>query len=172
MWRLYPDYLVFVDGRSVSDHYFQASSQIENSWDGWEQTLIDEKVNLIITRTCFYDSGGPQNLIDQLARRRDWVLVFQDDTAVVYVRNTLENQKLIKNFGMPNYYAYRTMLAEATRLQGEGYPRPRSWLALGRAHYALGNRTDALMAYQSFLKEKPGNREAQTMVRLMTERRR
>lgn len=171
MWRLYPAYLTFVDGRSTNDHYFQASSQIENSWDGWQQTLADEKVNLIITRTCFYDSGGPQNLIDQLARTRDWVLIFQDETAVVYVRSTAENQNLIKKFGMPNQFAFRTMLAEATRLQNEGYPRPRSWLALGRAHYALGNSEAALAAYRHFLQKTPGNREAQTMVALLTGRR-
>jgi hypothetical protein len=170
MWRLYPAYLVFVDGRSTSSYYFRASSQIENSWEGWEKTLHDEKVNLIITRTCFYDSGGPQNLIDQLARRSEWVLVFQDETAVVYVRNVPENKKLIKTFGMPNHYAYRTMLAEATRLQGEGYPRPRAWLSLGRAHYALGDRAAALSAYQSFLQTDPDNREAQTMVTLISRR--
>ena len=172
MWRLYPGYLVFVDGRSTSTHYFNASSQIENSWDGWEKTLADEKVNLIITRTCFYDSGGPQNLIDQMARRRDWSLVFQDETAVVYVRNIPENRELIARYGMPNHYAYRTMLVEATRLQGEGYPRPRSWLALGRAHYALGNQGSALEAFQNYLDAEPGNREAQTMVAILSGRRR
>ncbi len=171
MWRLYPDYLMFVDGRSTSSHYFDASSQIENSWDGWEQTLAEERVNLIITRTCFYDSGGPQNLIDQLARRSDWALVFQDETAVVYVRRIPENQELIARFGMPNRFAYRTMLVEATRLQNEGYPRPRSWLALGRAHYALGDRAAALEAFRNFLSEVPGNREALTMVAILTGKR-
>lgn len=170
MWRLYPDYLVFVDGRSSSNHYFQASSQIENSWDGWEQTLDDEKINLIVTRTCFYDSGGPQNLIGQLARRADWALIFQDDTAVVYVRKIPENLDLITRFGMPNHLAYRTMLAEATRLQKESFPRPRSWLALGRAHYALGDHKAALAAYRRFLEKTPDDREAQTMVQLLTVR--
>ncbi len=171
MWRLYPNYLVFVDGRSTSSHYFDASSQVENGWDGWEKTLVDEQVNLIITRTCFYDSGGPQNLIDGLTRSPGWALVFQDETAVVYARRTPENHELIGRFGMPNHFAYRTMLAEATRLQNEGYPRPRSWLALGRAHYALGNAEAALSAYRHFLQKTPDNREAQTMVLLLTGRR-
>jgi cytochrome c-type biogenesis protein CcmH/NrfG len=72
---------------------------------------------------------------------------------------------------MPNHLAYRTMLAEATRLQNEGYPRPRSWLALGRAHYALGNPEAALAAYRYFLQTTPDNREAQTMVTLLAGRR-
>lgn len=168
MWRLYPDYLVFVDGRSTSPRYFDASSQIENSWEGWEQTLADEQVNLIVTRTCFYDSGGPQNLIDGLVRRPDWALVFQDETAVAYVRRIPENRELIARFGLPNRMAYRTMLAEATRLQQEGYPRPRTWLALGRAHYALGDHTAALAAYERFLDHAPDHREAQRMVMLLS----
>lgn len=171
MWRFYPGYLVFVDGRTTSARYFDASTQIENGWNGWEQVLADEQVNLIVTRTCFYDSGGPQNLIDQLARRPDWSLVFQDDTAVVYVRRIPENRQLISRFGMPNRFAYRTMLAEATRLQNEGYPRPKTWLALGRVHYALGDQVAALEAYRQFLQESPENREARAMVALLTGRR-
>lgn len=170
MWRLFPEYLVFVDGRSSSPHYFDVSSQIEHSWQGWEQALDDEQVNLIITRTCFYDSGGPQNLIDGLAKRIDWVLVFQDDVAVVYVRRIPQHGELIKRFGMPNHYAYRTMLAEATRLQQESGPRPRTWLALGRAHFALGEYADSLAAYRIFLENAPDNREAQSMIMILNKR--
>jgi len=168
MWRLYPDYLVFVDGRSTSPHYFDASSQIENRWAGWQSTLDDENVNLIITRTCFYDTGGPQNLIDGLARDARWALVFQDEVAVVYVRRSAENAALIRQYGLPNHLAYRTMLAEATRLQHEGYDRPRTWLALGRAHFGLGERAAALSAFRRYLQTVPDDREAQLMVRLLS----
>jgi tetratricopeptide (TPR) repeat protein len=167
MWRLYPHYQVFVDGRSTSKKYFDASSQIENGWDGWSRTLDAEGVNLIITRTCFYDSGGPQALIDQLAREPRWALVFQDQTAVVYARRTPQTVRLIERFGMPNSDAYKTMLAEAKRLQNEGYERPRSWLALGRAYAGLGQRQQALDAYRRFLDYAPDDREARRMVMLL-----
>jgi len=164
MWRLFPDYLVYVDGRSDSPEFFEASTRIENGLAGWREDLDRHGVGTIVTRTCFYDSGGPQALIDNLVRSPDWTLVFQDEVAVVFVRNDAGTLQLRGRFGMPSRFAYRTMLAEARRLQQESGPRPRSWLAIGRAAFGLGHARTALAAYRRYLAHDPGNAEAQARI--------
>ncbi|TYO96063.1 hypothetical protein EDC39_1159 [Geothermobacter ehrlichii] len=167
MWRLFPDYLVFVDGRSDSREFFDSSTRIENGLPGWRRDLDRYGVNTIITRTCFYDSGGPQNLISNLVRQPGWTLVYRDEVAVIFVRDVPASEKVRRRFGLPSREAYRTMLAEARRLQQEGYPRPRAWLAIGRASYALGDKATALVAYRRYLQAAPQDREARMMVDLL-----
>lgn len=164
MWRLFPDYRVYVDGRSDSPVYFAASTRIENGLAGWRQDLAKDQVNTILTRTCFYDTGGPQALIDNLVASPDWTLVHQDQVAVVFVRNLAATLALRERFGLPSRLAYRTMLAEARRLQAEDGARPRSWLAIGRAAFGLGDGPKALQAYQHYLETAPENREARERV--------
>ena len=167
MWRLFPTYRVFVDGRSDSPKYFDASTRIENGLPGWQADLDQADVNTLVTRTCFYDSGGPQALIDNLVRSPSWTLVFQDEVAVVFVRNNAETRALRSRFGMPSRLAYRTMLAEARRLQREPGPRPRSWLAIGRGAYGLGDAPAALTAYRRYLALDPDSREARTRIAVL-----
>jgi len=167
MWRLFPDYLVFVDGRSDSREFFDSSTRIENGQPGWRRDLDRYGVNTIITRTCFYDTGGPQNLIGNLVRQPGWTLVYRDAVAVIFVRDLPATEGVRRRFGLPSREAYRTMLAEARRLQREDYPRPRTWLAIGRASYALGDLANALAAYRRYLQTAPRDREARLMVELL-----
>ncbi|WP_157471901.1 hypothetical protein [Desulfuromonas sp. DDH964] len=167
MWRLYPDYLVFIDGRSTSPRHFAASDILDNGWEGWRALLDEYGINTIVTRTCFYDSGGPLPLIDGLVQDRDWSLVFQDGVAVVFVRNDAASRELRSRFAIPSRQAYQTMLEEAGRLQEEGYERPRTWLALGWAAFNLGDGRRALDAYRHFLGIVPTNLEAQSRIALL-----
>jgi len=169
MWRLFPDTLVFVDGRSDSIEHFVASSRIENAWDGWSEALDAYRVNTIITRTCYYDTGEPLSLIDALVRHPGWSLVYRDEVAVIYVRRGegLSPQKVLAPV-----LAYETMLAEAQRLYDED-PRYRSQalLAMGRASFHLQRFSQALDYYRNFLEIEPDNREARLATSILEARR-
>lgn len=162
MWRLYPDYLVYVDGRSDSEEYFAASTRIENSLTGWQNDLRRHGVKTIITRTCFYDTGGPLDLINALSRASDWELVYQDDVALVYLRAG-EAARLGLPV-LPKNRAFATMLSEATRLQQDAFPRPRVNLALARAHLAAGDFQAARESYARHVEVEPAHREAVMML--------
>jgi hypothetical protein len=167
MWQLYPDYLVFVDGRSTSQQHFSDSIVIELARPGWEKVLDEYGINTIVTRTCFSDTGGPLNLIDGLARDNRWALVYSDDVAVVYIRRSKAEQEFLKQYAQPMKNAFATMFAEASRLYEEDKSRKRSLLAMGRAAVRLGRHSEALSAYQKFLSFYPDDQEAKQAVNLL-----
>ena len=167
MWQLYPDYLVFVDGRTTSNKLFSASVEIENIQPGWENVLDEYGIRTIITRTCFSDTGGPLNLIDGLSQSSRWALVYSDDVAVIYLRKEFINKNFITQYAQPMKNAYATMYAEASRLYAEDRSRKRSLLAIGRSSMRLGQHTEALNAYQKFLKYHPEDQEAKRAVSLL-----
>jgi hypothetical protein len=168
MWRLYPDTLVFVDGRSDSNEHFVASSQIENAWAGWSEALDTYGINTIITRTCYYDTGAPLGLIDGLVRHPRWSLVYRDEVAVVYLRR---GEGIAPQEALAPTLAYETMLAEAQRLYSED-PRYRSpaLLALGRASFHLQRFPQALGYYRQYLEIEPDNREARLATSILEAR--
>jgi hypothetical protein len=169
MWRLYPDYLVFVDGRSDSMETFNASTQVDNRWEGWRETLDRYGINTALIRTCYFDTGEPVNLLDGLVRDPDWALVYRDAVAVIFVRKTADFQwgPLV----MPSVLAYETMLAEAQRLY-DADPRYRSpaLLTMGRASFHLQRYPQALGYYRQFLEIEPDNREARLATSILEAR--
>lgn len=167
MWRLYPDYLVFVDGRSNSLDTFNASSAVDSRRPEWSQLLDDYKINTVMTRTCFYDTGAPLNLIDGLTRHPGWALIYGDDTALLFVRRVESLREYWEGRELPATRAYATMRAEAARLLAEDGSRTRVHLALGRAALNLGELPEALHHYRRHLASDPQNREAQNAVKLL-----
>jgi hypothetical protein len=167
MWRLYPDYLVFVDGRSNSLDTFNASSAVDSRRPEWSQLLDDYKINTVMTRTCFYDTGAPLNLIDGLTRHPGWALIYGDATALIFVRRVEPLREYWEGRELPVARAYATMRAEATRLLAEDGSRTRVHLALGRAALNLGELPEALHHYRRHLAFDPQNREAQNAVKLL-----
>jgi hypothetical protein len=79
LWRLWPRYRVFIDGRA--EVYFNAGYSeyhaIEALQPGWEERLRQWKVDTVLL---------PPNaaLAQALTTKRDWRLVYQDELAVVF----------------------------------------------------------------------------------------
>lgn len=166
MWRLYPDYLVFLDGRSGSVELFDASIEIDEARDGWARLLDRYGVNTIVTRTCYFDTGGPLKLISALAGNPDWALVYRDDVALVYVRRGAAGPKL-PGGELPPREAFRTMLAEASRLYTDDPVRSRALLSMGRAAARLGETAEARRHYGRYLEAVPEDREARAALQLL-----
>lgn len=170
LWRLYPDHRVFVDGRQDSPEHFNASNVVDNLWEGWEGTLDRYGINTIITRTCYFDTGGPIPLIDGLIRSPEWALVYQDEIALVFLRKTEEGRHLWERASIPPWKAYETMLAEAGRLYREDRSRLRAFLAMGKAHRMLDHSDQAEAAYRFYLSKEPGNVQAAYLLKLLQAR--
>lgn len=164
MWRLYPDYLVFVDGRNTSLPMLDASNRIDNSWSGWREDLDRYEVKTVISRTCYDDTGGPVPLVETLAADPGWVLVFADDVAVIFLRRDERFRQLWQPLEIPSVTVYRTMQAEATRLFREDRSRTRALLALGRSSLRLGRESEALRYYGEYLARVPDDQEARLLV--------
>jgi len=81
IWSLYPDYRVFVDGRTdlYGDAFLREYLSVQLGRPGFEETLDEHGVNLVLT----YPDDALSN---QLACIGGWEEVYRDQVAVVWVR--------------------------------------------------------------------------------------
>jgi hypothetical protein len=79
IWRLYPEYRVFIDGRAdvYGDQFIYDFLSIYRADPGWEERLSD--VNLALL-----EAGAP--LANRMADSPDWQLVFSDNKSVLFTR--------------------------------------------------------------------------------------
>jgi hypothetical protein len=81
IWSLYPDYRVFVDGRTdlYGDAFLREYLSVQLARPGFEETLAAYDVNLVLTYP-------DDTLSAQLACAGGWEEVYRDEVAVVWVR--------------------------------------------------------------------------------------
>jgi hypothetical protein len=81
IWRLWPDYLVFVDGRTdlFGDELLSQYLEVQFARPGFQKVLDEYGVNFVLTEA----QGFTDNF---LALDDGWMQAYSDDVAVVYVR--------------------------------------------------------------------------------------
>ncbi|MBC7961384.1 MAG: hypothetical protein H7Y05_00400 [Steroidobacteraceae bacterium] len=172
MWKLYPGYQVFVDGRNTSAEILDASNRIDNSWNGWLEDFKRYNIKTVISRTCYYDSGGPVPLVETLAKDPDWVLIYRDEIAVIFLRKDETFRNVWEKFAIPSVSVYETMYAEANRLLREDPKRTGVHLALGRSSLKLGRYTEAFAHYSRHLEKNLGDSETRMLVDFLSPKQR
>ena len=82
IWRLYPEYPVYIDGRAdlyggefLSDYF-----DIYSAKSGWEEKLYQKNIQVVIVEP---DS----KLADALQQSSMWKISFEDKVSVVFLRN-------------------------------------------------------------------------------------
>ena len=82
IWHLWPDYLVFVDGRTdlFGDKLLGQYLEVRFARPGFQEVLDEYGVNLVLT-----EAGGFTD--NFLALDDGWTLAYSDDVAVIYVRD-------------------------------------------------------------------------------------
>ncbi len=101
IWRLYPEYKVFVDGRPEAySAKFLQTVYIPMQTDGavW-QNFADEvyKINFIFFA---HTDATPwaREFVRQMAQRKEWAMVYLDPTIVIWARNSETNKSLIDGY--------------------------------------------------------------------------
>jgi len=93
IYASWPRYKVFFDGRS--DMYgkdrLKEYLQIRSFNEGWEKTLDKYGINWI-----FFDTNS--TLVRFLAGRKDWKLIYQDKVGSIFIKDTLQNDEIIKKY--------------------------------------------------------------------------
>lgn len=79
IWKLYPDYLVYIDGRADvhGDVFIEDFLNIYRASAGWENKLAEKDVRLVLI-----EPGAP--LAKALAANSQWARVFSDTQSVIY----------------------------------------------------------------------------------------
>jgi len=100
IWKLYPKQKVFVDGRpeAYSVEFFEnIYKPMQEDPVLWKKYSEQYKINYV-----FIDhrdiTPWARKFLFYISQNPDWPLVYKDDSTAIFVRRTVENQKLIENY--------------------------------------------------------------------------
>jgi hypothetical protein len=101
-YRLYPTQRAFIDGRPEAF----PKEFIQNVYipDQREQKTFDQLDNTYHFNSIFFSHTDQTpwalQFIQMITKHSKWKLVYVDDTVMIFVKDTLQNQEVIKQFGM------------------------------------------------------------------------
>lgn len=96
---LHTNYKVFVDGRGLAENFTELQQDVLDGFN-WQGVLSYFKINTIITPGTDLIRNLPYRLMWDLRNSNDWVLVYQDETALIFVKNIPENLFIIKKYAL------------------------------------------------------------------------
>ncbi|MBA4373423.1 MAG: hypothetical protein C0402_11260 [Thermodesulfovibrio sp.] len=120
IWRLSPERKVFIDGRVLNEHIFKqslnivsANSSLIMGQPAWKSVLNAYSINYVITRYIFPDNGSIVPLVPALLADSEWIPVFFESGAAVFVKRSPENYPVIRKYSIPRE-AVRSELSNLT----------------------------------------------------------
>lgn len=154
MWELYPEYLVFMDGRTFSKKTYNDHARIiwavegqAGGQPGWKELLDIYKVNFILTFSLEPHTGRLYKFIPALIGSNNWRLVYMDDYSLVFVRDKGENREIIKKFGIPNEFGWNEAIMEASRGIRREPHNIQYYITMGDAFFGKRDYRNALGIY-------------------------
>ena len=110
IWRLYPKYKVFIDGRHLHEHVLQQYISIAkgSKYDlfgipEYKAYLDTYNVNFVL-QPLRQKNGMTQPLMKRLLDDKDWVPVYLDNQAYVFARKVAGNTHVISRHGYDKAY--------------------------------------------------------------------
>jgi hypothetical protein len=154
-WQLYPDYLVFWDGRQNSPQMFQYGWNIMAGKPEWQQLLDQFKVNTIITRASTIDTGQRYPLLDRLALSPDWALVFNAESSMIFVRRGSVKDDWLHKYEKSKLKIQDTILSEALLMVSVNPNRYMAWWEMGLIYARRKQYANAVFALRQHLARAP-----------------
>jgi len=163
IWHLYPEYKVFIDGRTLNEIAFLHGSIIFKAEQGsnphmplWKQLLDVYGVNYILTNAVS-SSGKIIRLVDTLSVDDNWKLVYADGKSMIFLRNAPENYSIINRYELPKKKIDDEIIEECK--QGiNDTPATRGYYeTLGYMYMKKNRLKDALDMFQKYLIIDPHN---------------
>jgi hypothetical protein len=93
IWYLYPDYPVFIDGRTdlYDDEFIRQYVKVTLARPDWREVLDQYSVNFVLIES---DSI----LVAFLEESDEWQCIYTDDMATIFIRNVPQNQEFITKY--------------------------------------------------------------------------
>jgi tetratricopeptide (TPR) repeat protein len=163
VWHLFPDYKVFIYGRTLNETAFLHCKQIFTAEQGlqpaaplWERLLDVYGVNFIVT-SAVSSAGTIYKLIDNLYASDQWKLVLADGKSMIFLRNIPDNRTLIKSYELPKEKIDDEIIGECKQGLEE---TPSTWgyyETLGYMYMKKNRLQEALMMFEKYLTMNPYN---------------
>lgn len=159
IWKLYPAFRVFWDGRSTSEEMFRLGSKVmwANGQDReWEKILNRFKVNTIVKKACNVVDGRHYPLLDRLRTHPDWVLVMAGQSALVFVRKSACDPNWLQQHALPKRRIDDTILADAVRLLKTDPKRFMAYREIATIYVKRKQFRNALIPLKRYIETLPG----------------
>jgi len=172
IWK-YPERQVFIDGRCLDEKAFfhyqliinalgdraRATAQGNTGLALWKKLLDQYDVQVVLTNAITYN-GQLVPLVDKLSADPDWGLVYQDGTALVFLRDSPGNRRRFGRDFLPKLpRIYDEIIAECQ----QGLARnPATWnyyKLLGSTYFIRRDLVKARKMFEKYLAMNPGDSE-------------
>jgi len=110
-WQLYPQKLTFIDGRGAGLPQFPEHQIVISGMNGTENVFSKHNITYVVIKAAD-SSGMVLPLVNVLAARGDWELVFADGLMLVFMKNIPENRHIIEKYKMPKGILSNHIVAE------------------------------------------------------------
>lgn len=159
---LWPDYKVFIDSRGLiyesslpayEKVMFLGSLRNTGGIPEWKKILKEYNINtILIPAVDTRNTGFFVRLIRRLAEDGEWHLVFVDKEALLFIRNTEKNRRIIRLYSQPKLFAYMKAIEQAELYR---FTQPYDWkvyLTLGEINLYIARPKIALQCLESAVK--------------------
>ena len=165
-WRLYPSYLVAIDGHFWGENdAFRFVEPAFAAEPGWREALRSRSITMIATpATGFYGSLIP--LVAEIESDSEWRLVVSEPAGLLFLRSDVATALGVAS--LPRTAVWEAVLAETTQaLQWYGTSAPRAHLSRGIAFFRLRDLLDAAREFERYVSLVPSDREAAELLGLL-----
>jgi hypothetical protein len=172
MWRLGPERKVFIDGRVLFEDIFKVSKLVlrahNNGVSGepyWKHTLNKYGVTYAIIPLILPSGEFPQIVI-ALIEDNEWKPVFLESNTLIFLKNSPENNTVLKKFSIPNNYFVMSLINHFTRIVQFRPYFVQAHLAISDLYTSIGRYNEARDSYIKVLQIAPYNTKAMKMLKL------
>lgn len=160
MWRLYPGKRIFIDGRGlnpgVQEEYDLVTSGSSNPGRSWEDILRKYDISYIVMPPLAA-RGEMFPIIEKLLDSNDWLLIYRDQLALIFLRNSEQNRPVIRQFSMNKSEALNTIIVQASARATKNRTNPYYLITLGKVFSRMGKVEDAEKAFSMAYQRDPTN---------------
>lgn len=175
-WRLYPWKKTFIDTRWLNYTLQQEYAWVMNAVQSlsgkkldedkkplWKRLLDNYNVNFILFDTLDVHGTVPKLLLT-LTEEEEWVPIYAEPIAVIFIRNIPKNNTIIEKFKLQKEYVYNTVIMIASQMAIYNRYNPKYLTTLGKTFYEMKRFDEALVAYRYALKRFPTDQYVKEMI--------
>ncbi|MEW6418231.1 MAG: tetratricopeptide repeat protein [Nitrospirota bacterium] len=164
VWHLYPDYRVFICGRTLNETAFFHYGQILKAEKGtdpamplWEKLLDAYNVNFILI-SAVSSNGNIIPLVDMLYVSSNWELIYADGKSMIFLKAIPDNQGIIHRYQLSKERINNEIISECEQGIKD---TPATWgyyETLGYMYMKKNRLNEALLMFQKYLSMNPNNK--------------
>ena len=166
IWKISPERKVFVDGRTLNLSINKESLLVHNAapdalagMPAWKAILEAHNIKYVLTPFAEY-GGGVVPLVYALLEDRDWLPVFADSNAVIFVKDLPINSDVVRKYAISKDYVIIYFFDICDRQIAANPRNIAAYITEGDIFMTASRAYEARQAYEKALRIMPFNSTA------------